>query len=98
MMKTLLLLGMYFFCHIKIEKAVFSNQPIVEIPQEIYDRMLFFTQKFTRVERIDNIIFNTSIIDVGLKQLEDKKYVLFAKDPIFETNTYLVSFYILKDI
>lgn len=91
-------IGNVLFCHIKIEEAVLANQPIVEIPQEIYDRMLFFTQKFTRVERIDNMIFNTSIIDVGLKQLEDKKYVLFAKNPIFETNTYLVSFYILKDI
>lgn len=91
-------MGNVLFCHIKIKKAILNSEPIVEIPKEIYDRMLFFTQKFTRVERVNNMIFNTSIIDVGLKQLEDKKYVLFAKDPIFETNTYLVSFYILKDI
>ena len=37
-------------------------------------------------------------MSVKKKKTEDGKYVLFAKDPIFETNTYLVSFYILKDI
>lgn len=72
-------IGNVLFCHIKIKKAVMQTEPIVEIPPEIYDRMLFFTQKFTKVERINNMIFETSIIDVGLKQLEDKKYVLFAK-------------------
>lgn len=59
--------------------------------------MLFTNQRLNQVEHLLGVTFYTGV-DVGVKQLEDKKYVLFCKKNIFETRTFLVGFYILKDI
>lgn len=91
-------IGNVLFCHIKIKKAILENEPIVEIPPEIYARMLHTGQKFNMVGDSLNVIYNGSDVDVGVKRLEDKKYILFSEKPILETTLYLVGFYILKDI
>ena len=91
-------IGNVLFCHIKIKKAILKTEPIVEIPPEIYARMLHNGQKFNKEGRDLDVIYNGNSIDVGVKQLEDKKYVLFAQSNIYETGLYLVGFYILKDI
>ena len=98
MMKILLLLEMCFFCHIKIKKAILKTEPIVEIPPEIYNRMLFRTQKFIKAIDTTGALFTGSAIDVGVKELEDGKYVLFAQVSIYETGTFIVGYFILKDI
>ena len=91
-------IGNVLFCHIKIKKAVMKTEPIVEIPPEIYDHMLITTQKFVRAATGTGFLSTGPAIDVGLKQTEDGKYVLFAQVSIYETGAYLVGFYILKDI
>lgn len=59
--------------------------------------MLYITQRLTGVEKILDMIYYKAV-DVGVKKSEDGKYFMFSNNPIFETNTYLVGFYILKDI
>lgn len=96
-MKIFTVIGNVLFCHIKITKKVLKTEPIVEIPPAIYARMLFTTQKFTQVNNYIGIN-STYAIDVGVNKLNDKKYFLFCKMDIYEVGTYLVGYYILKDI
>lgn len=97
MMKTLLLLGMYFFCHIKIRKAVLNNEPLVEIPPEIYVRMLFSSQILNQVfPEPENYLSNAMKFIV--KTVDGKKYLTCANDDLTVINSYVVGYYILKDI
>lgn len=90
-------IGNVLFCHIEIKEAVLKTEPIVEIPPEIYAHMLHTTQRLNKVQYVKNVLaFST--VDVGVKILEDKKYALFTNADIYETGTYLVGFFILKDI
>ena len=91
-------IGNVLFCHIQIKKAILKSEPIVEIPPEIVDHMLITSQKFVKASDGIGFLFTGSAIDVGLKKTEDGKYVLFTQVNIYETGTYLVGFYILKDI
>ena len=90
-------IGNVLFCHIKIRKTIVKTEPIVDIPPEIYDHMLFHTQKFIRVSAGTGFLFTGNAVDVGVKT-KDGKYFLYAQVDIYETGTYLVGFYILKDI
>lgn len=90
------LIGNVLFCHIKIKKRALKGEPIIEIPPAIFDRMLFRTQRLSKVQNGVNLIA-FSDVKVGVK-VEDKKYFMFSDVDIFETSTYLVGFYILKDI
>lgn len=91
-------IGNVLFCHIKIKEAIPENEPIVEIPPEIYDHMLITTQKFIKAGTGIGYLSTGSAIDVGVKRLEDGKYYLFAQVNIYETGNFLVGYYILKDI
>lgn len=85
------------FCHIKIKEKILAYQPIVEIPPAIYDRMLFYTQRFSQVLPIMNSDkYDDVIIGVGVQ--DGKKYFLFCPDNISLIGSYLVCYYILKDI
>lgn len=87
---------MCFFVILKLKKQ-YINEPIVEIPPEIYDRMLFNTQKFVRVLRGLNLMFTGSAIDVSVNK-DEQKYFLYSNVNIYETETYLTGFFILKDV
>ena len=91
-------IGNLLFCHIEIKKAILKGEPIVEIPPEIFDHMLFRTQKFIKTNPGTGLVSTGPAVDVGVKQLDDGKYVLFSQINIYETGLYLVGFYILKDI
>ena len=91
-------IGNVLFCHIKIRKAILKTEPIVYIPPEIYDHMLFHTQKFVKTGTGTGYLFTGSAIDAGVKETEDGKYFLYSQVNIYETGSYLVGFYILKDI
>lgn len=71
-------IGNVLFCHIKIKKAVLKTEPIVEIPPEIYDHMLFNTQKFVKAQRGTGFLSTGSAIDVGVKKqrTENSFYLL----------------------
>lgn len=92
-------IGNVLFCHIKIKNQVLKNEPIVEIPPEIYARMLFYSQKFNEVQNVVNVVSSSDVIvAVGVNKEGDKKYFLFSNKDIYEKNLYLVGYFILKDI
>lgn len=89
-------IGNVLFCHIKVKKAIPKYENIIEIPQEIYDRMLFTTQKFTKVDYALNVTTST---DVNISVMQhDKNYFLFSDIDVYGIGGYLVGFFILKDI
>lgn len=85
------------FCHIKIIKEVLQNEPIVEIPPEIYARMLFYTQSCSQVfaETNYNLSYSLSLYVINR---DGKKYFSCSTDGLTRLGSYIVSFYILKDI
>lgn len=93
-------IGNVLFCHIEIKKSIPQNEPIVEIPPAIYDRMLVFSQQFYKLQPAPNFNSATSVIvSVAANKPEyNNKYFLFTKAPLFETGLYLVGYFILKDI
>ena len=97
-------IGNVLFCHIKIKKRVLKTEPIVEIPPKILARMLFTTQKLNKVQpyiKVENFSSLSTVdvcVDVDLNKPEDKKYFLYPINNIYETGSYLVGFFILKDI
>lgn len=68
-------IGNVLFCHIRIKKAILKTEPIVEIPPEIVDHMLFHTQKFIKTGYGTGYLSTGPAVDVGVKELEDGKYV-----------------------
>lgn len=87
---------MCFFCHIKIKKVIPKFEYIIEIPPEIYDRMLFTTQKFNKVNYALNVTAS-STVDIGV-MVDNNKHFLFSNIDVTGINGYLVAFFILKDI
>ena len=90
-------IGNVLFCHIEIKKAILKNEPIVELPPAIYSRMLFKSQYFT-LTLTDINTSNILGITVGVNKLDDKKYFLFCSQDINIVGSYIVGYYILKDI
>lgn len=98
MMKTLLLLEMYFFCHIKVNKPISEFGHIVEIPPAIYDRMVNKANIIYTMSTMDDI---TDVFDVHVgvtKFSSDGKYYLYSYKAINITGNYLIGYFILKDI
>lgn len=82
------------FCHIK---EVLQKEPIIEIPPEIYARMLFHTQSFNQVfANNGSDLFHGLYIYVITR--DGKKYFSSASDDLTRLGSYIVGFYILKDI
>lgn len=98
MMKILLLLEIYFFCHIKIKKTVKAGDNIVEIPPAIFDRLLY---KSNHIEAYTTSLdtIGRHFIEVGItKSASDEKYYLISNSPVTLIGAYLVGYYILKGI
>lgn len=90
-------IGNVLFCHVKIEKAILKNNPIAEIPPAIYSRMLFKSQYFT-LTLTDIDTSNIRGFSVGVGKQDDNKYFLFCSENIEIIGSYIVGYYILKDI
>ncbi len=69
-------IGNVLFCHIEIKERIINGSPIVEIPPEIYARMLFTYQRLTEVGHALRVT-SPSVVDVGVKNRGQKiLYVL----------------------
>lgn len=98
MMKILLLLEIYFFCHIKMAKDFEASAPIVEVPPAIVSRLLYNTCQMMRVS--SNINTSLSYMGaVGIKyDTNTRKYFIFSPTATTKDYSYLVGLYLLKDI
>ena len=75
-----------------------ASAPIIEVPPAIVKRLLYDTCQMMRVTSS----YNTSLSymgAVGIRHyIPTKKYFLFSPTAITKDYTYLIGFYLLKDI
>ena len=91
-------IGNVVFLHIRVIKAIARDDNIVEIPPEIYKRMLYKSNYLIYVKIKDNLtIANTCVVGTR-KSLSDEKYYIYSQSGIGTAGAYLVGFYILRDI
>lgn len=73
-------------------------EPIIEIPQAIYDRMFTKSSAFNQVSVADGNLFS-DIVKIGVTKVPGSEKHCFVTD--YEINwpgSYLIGYYILKDI
>lgn len=79
-------------------EVIAQNSNIVEIPPEIYKRMLYKSNYLMYVRPVDSVS-QVYWIAVGTrKSLSDEKYYLYSASDIGTIGNYLIGYYILKDI
>ena len=90
-------IGNLLICHIVITKSIKSGANIVEVPSEIYKRLLYTTNSFIRVRDILDSLeaYDTSI---GITYNSGKYYLFTNKDISASSYKYLLGCYCLKDI
>ena len=86
------------FCHIKMGKDFEASEPIIEVPSAIVQRLLYDTCQMMRVASS----YNTSLSYIGAAgikyDISTKKYFLYSQTATTKDYTYMVGFYLLKDI
>lgn len=97
MMKILPLLEIYFFCHIQITKDVPTGNGIVEIPPKIFDRLEYNTNLMLRVTSKLGVA-SVANASVGMKDISGIHYLYSSSDIVSSAYSYLIGFYLLKDI
>lgn len=90
-------IGNILFLHIKITKVFNLGDNIIEIPPDIYKRMLNKSNYLMALTVIDNNSA-TSMISVGVSKEPDEKYYIYAQGELNEIGRCLIGYYILKDI
>lgn len=91
-------IGNLLFCHIRVTKALSKFDDIIEIPPEIYKRLLHKTNNFINSSIATNISM-AEFVRVGLeKSSSDNKYYIYVASDISDIGNYLIGYYILKDI
>lgn len=91
-------IGNVLFCHIKVTKELDRYSHIVEIPPEIYKRLLHKTGLFKCLGAINEDIITYSV-NVGVSMDNSNgKYYFIPEDDIWGVGNYLIGYYILKDI
>ena len=90
-------IGNLLICHIVITKSINPGDNIVEVPSEIYKRLLYRTNNFIRVrDKLDNLdAFSTS---VGITYNSGKYYLFTDKTISSSSYKYLFGYYYLKNI
>lgn len=97
MMKILQLLVIYFFCHIMVTNKLHALEDLIEIPPDIYKRMLN-KSNYLMYSWTADALSDTSLISVGVAKESDEKYYIYVKDALDDIGRCLIGYYILKDI
>lgn len=91
-------IGNVLFCHIKLTGKISKYDAIVEIPPEIYKRMLYRTNTFVSTGVLDNIAV-TGFVNVSvITSSYDEKYYIYVASDVNDSADYLIGYYILEDI
>ena len=84
-------------CHIKINKNVVAGKEIIEVPPEIYNRLLYYSN-VARVLR-DKINTTRSFsFAIGVKVIDNKYYLISSGNVDSDNYEYISCIYSLKDI
>ena len=90
-------IGNILFCHIIVTKHLESGSLLIEIPPDIYKRMLNKSNYLMALTVINNNSA-TSMIDVGTSEESDGKYYIYVRGALDIVGRCLIGYYILKDI
>ena len=90
-------IGNLLICHIKLTKDIPVGDNIVELPSEIYKRLLYTTNNMIRVR---NLLNNKDVYfcPIGIRY-DNGKYYLFTDVALnSKTYKYVCVYYCLKNI
>ena len=90
-------IGNILFCHIMVTKYVGADHFLVEIPPDIYKRMLNKSNYLMALMVVPDRSTN-SVISVGASQKNDGKYYIYVREALDTIGRCLIGYYILKDI
>lgn len=96
MMKILLLLVMYFFCHIKINRSINAYENIIEIPSAIYERLMYNFNVMFLLGLVGAPYSGTVLTTI--ENYGGKYYLTSSTSFSYPPYEYLVGYYFLKDI
>ena len=90
-------IGNLLFCHIQITKDIPIGGSVVEIPPKIFDRLEYNTNLMLRATAKLGVttIANAS---VGMKDISGIHYLYSCSGIDSSAYSYLIGFYLLKDI
>lgn len=90
-------IGNLLFCHIRITKDIPNGNGIVEIPPKIFDRL---EHKTNLLLRVASKLGTAAAADaaMGIKDISGIHYLYSGSDISSSTYSYLIGFYLLKDI
>ena len=90
-------IGNILFCHIMVTKYVEAQKSIIEIPPDIYKRMLNKSNYLMSLAVEDNNS-TSNFVAVGASKEIDGKYYIYVREALDAITTCLIGYYILKDI
>lgn len=92
-------IGNILFCHIIVTKEVEADHIFIEIPPDIYKRMLNKSNYLMSLRMVNNISSN-KVISTGVSKESDTKYYIYVRESLNldDVGNCLLGYYILKDI
>ena len=90
-------IGNILFCHIMVTKYVGYDSFLIEIPPDIYKRMLNKSNYLMSLTIVNNNS-TSSFVSVGTSKENDGKYYIYVRGTLNAIGTCLIGYYILKDI
>lgn len=97
MMKTLLLLAIFCFLHIKVNRTYDNFENIIEVPPAIYERLMFYANQIYVIGGSKRNVYSSPITATMLFN-NGKHYLVTNEKFTSPPYEYLIGFYILKDI
>ena len=90
-------IGNILFCHIMVTDYVHAQNSLIEVPPDIYKRMLNKSNCLITTEVVNNNSSN-SFVSVGVAKESDGKYYIYVRQSLDAVDRCLLGYYILKDI
>ena len=90
-------IGNILFCHIMVTKYVEAYNLLIEIPPDIYKRMLNKSNYLMCLNVVNNNSAS-SLVAVGTSKEIDGKYYMYVRETLDAIGRCLIGYYILKDI
>ena len=90
-------IGNILFCHIMVTNKFDAKADIIEVPPDIYKRMLNKSNQFI-CSAVSYNKSDSTIISVGVAKEPNGKYYIYVRDALNDIGRCLIGYYILKDI
>lgn len=91
-------IGNILFVHFRDEKARRINEPVLEVPYEIFRRLVTISN--TVIVSVDDIRYSSTTASISIKMINEKPFIVFRDERTSggEIKRYHYCIYLLKDI